>query len=888
MSNVVKLKKRALDYEQKKQFDKALDTYMQVLANFGEHVDEADVALFNRVGDLLLRKGNVASAVDHYERAVDLYSEGGFLNNANALCKKILRNAPGRSSVYYKLGRISAKQGFVSDAKQNFLDYADRMQRIGELEEAFRALKEFADLCPDQDDIRLMLAEQLVRGDRKAEAVEQLQILFEKFEAEGRTQEARATVERMKAIDPELEPRQGVLRPTPKANDLIFLDVNYDEPAGAARSGQLPTRAQPFAAAAHTGLNGTAAAARGNPATDSPTVASETRVEPAASGNLDAGHTAADLESLDLIETSMPLMDMELATIDEVAPLPGLSPGAGLDGEYDDNTTRDGDHGPGSGNDIELITGFEQTALGVDFADDGTIEPMADLEQMSEPAAPPPPLPPVDIDLALDVVDESDSGKNELTFIFPDDDADAFQAVGTAGPAGDAAAAADRDWGALADDSQRIEPLLQLPELEVEPELDNGLALESTDSSTDESADEQHGAEPESAPVLASDSSDPVDEEAAAQPASTPEPSLHTPDLLRIQAELVPEDWDVRRRLGEALLEDGDRDGGLAELEAAMLGFEGVGDVRSASAVVDEMIRVEPAEVRFHQKRVEYAVRANDRGGLAAAYFSLAESLLQAGDIDKSRAVYSRVLELTPGDARARSALDAIGTVARPTPAAQALVPPPSGNGAAPAAPAADSPPVPRARTLEPVAGNGATGDFINLSDWLVEDQPERNTRMVVDVREPETQEQVDFAEMLSMFKQGVAANMDESDHEGHYDLGVAYKEMGLLDEAISEFQKALRGTEQRVRTYEALGQCFVEKHQYQIAVTILSRALGDKGNTDDILVGVLYLLGYASETLRRWADAQRFYERVFGVDIDFRDVRERLAAVEQIGRAHV
>ena len=244
MSNVAKLKKRALEYEQKKQFDKALETYAQILEGLEEHVDEADVALYNRVGDLLVRRGDVGSAVDHYEKAVDLYTDGGFFNNAIALCNKILRNAPGRTSIYYKLGKISAKKGFVNDAKQNFLEYADRMQRAGELEEAFRALKEFADLCPDQDDIRLMLADQLVRKDRKSEAIEQLQVLYEKFQAEGRTREARATVDRMKALDPELEPKSGVGRPTPKANDLIFLDVNFDAPDAAGAGGARGRAAQ--------------------------------------------------------------------------------------------------------------------------------------------------------------------------------------------------------------------------------------------------------------------------------------------------------------------------------------------------------------------------------------------------------------------------------------------------------------------------------------------------------------------------------------------------------------------------------------------------------------------------------------------------------------------
>jgi hypothetical protein len=53
----------------------------------------------------------------------------------------VLRQAPGRASIYYKLGRISATKGFKSDAKKNFLEYADRMQKAGQIDEAFRALK---------------------------------------------------------------------------------------------------------------------------------------------------------------------------------------------------------------------------------------------------------------------------------------------------------------------------------------------------------------------------------------------------------------------------------------------------------------------------------------------------------------------------------------------------------------------------------------------------------------------------------------------------------------------------------------------------------------------------------------------------------------------------
>jgi len=146
MSNIAKLKKKAAEFETRKNFDKALEIYEQVLTTKHAGDEERDVALYNRVGDLHYRIGNTEQALSYYEQAADLYAEGGFFNNAIALCNKILRYAPTRNVAYYKLGIISAKKGFNSDAKQNFLEYADRMQRMGKMDEACRALKEFADL----------------------------------------------------------------------------------------------------------------------------------------------------------------------------------------------------------------------------------------------------------------------------------------------------------------------------------------------------------------------------------------------------------------------------------------------------------------------------------------------------------------------------------------------------------------------------------------------------------------------------------------------------------------------------------------------------------------------------------------------------------------------
>jgi len=74
MSQVAKLKKQAAEFEAKKQFDKAIGVYIKLLEGYDSYPAELDIGLFNRVGDLLIRQGNVADAVDS-RRERDLYRD---------------------------------------------------------------------------------------------------------------------------------------------------------------------------------------------------------------------------------------------------------------------------------------------------------------------------------------------------------------------------------------------------------------------------------------------------------------------------------------------------------------------------------------------------------------------------------------------------------------------------------------------------------------------------------------------------------------------------------------------------------------------------------------------------------------------------------------------
>jgi tetratricopeptide (TPR) repeat protein len=202
-------------------------------------------------------------------------------------------------------------------------------------------------------------------------------------------------------------------------------------------------------------------------------------------------------------------------------------------------------------------------------------------------------------------------------------------------------------------------------------------------------------------------------------------------------------------------------------------------------------------------------------------------------------------------------------------------------GGSPKASPRIATPPTetPRAATpKENPAPRKGDDNFVDLADWLREDSGPRSTRMIAEEdRDLTDEDQADFTHMLEKFKAGVAANVDDEDFDSHYDLGIAYKEMGLIDEAVAEFQKALRGAAYRIRAYEALGQCFIDRREYDVAITVLGRALREPGMEDEDLIGVLYLLGYASEQGRKPRDAAAYYQRVFAIDIDFRDVSQRL-----------
>src|SRR5437899_6231509 len=161
MSRLEKLKDKAKGLEAKDPKG-AIEAWLEVLqAQEEEGEPNPDLSVFNRIGDLYLKVKDPGQAADYYDQAVDKYAELGFHNNAIAMCNKVLRNAPARQTTYLKLAKLYAAKGFIAEAKQNFVEYAERMQKAGKIEHAFAALKEFPDISPESANLREMLSEHL-------------------------------------------------------------------------------------------------------------------------------------------------------------------------------------------------------------------------------------------------------------------------------------------------------------------------------------------------------------------------------------------------------------------------------------------------------------------------------------------------------------------------------------------------------------------------------------------------------------------------------------------------------------------------------------------------------------------------------------------------------
>ena len=127
-----------------------------------------------------------------------------------------------------------------------------------------------------------------------------------------------------------------------------------------------------------------------------------------------------------------------------------------------------------------------------------------------------------------------------------------------------------------------------------------------------------------------------------------------------------------------------------------------------------------------------------------------------------------------------------------------------------------------------------------------------------------------------------------EEDLETHYNLGIAYREMGLLDEAIGEFQKVAKAVQEgrpfryAMQCCTFLGLTFADKNEPKIAALWYQRALQLPGLEQETVIALRYDLGMAEEQAGNIDAALDSFRQVYAMNIDYRDVSERISALQK------
>jgi tetratricopeptide (TPR) repeat protein len=142
--------------------------------------------------------------------------------------------------------------------------------------------------------------------------------------------------------------------------------------------------------------------------------------------------------------------------------------------------------------------------------------------------------------------------------------------------------------------------------------------------------------------------------------------------------------------------------------------------------------------------------------------------------------------------------------------------------------------------------------------------------------------EQVDVEDLFMKFKEGVAKQIDVDDAQSHYDLGVAYKEMGLLDDAIREFETAERDSTRGCVCCSMIGMIHLERGKINEAIDAFLRGLEVPGRTRDQEAALSYEVGAAYEAKKMTKQALDYFQRCARLIPSFRDVQERARRLQK------
>jgi tetratricopeptide (TPR) repeat protein len=879
MTNFQKLKHDARRAEQRSDWQRAIDLYRAALEYDAENVD---LSIYNRIGDLHMRQGDTAAAVECYEQAAERYAEQGMQTSAIALCNKILRIAPDRDVLYRRLGGLHAQTGLLAEGRRCCMVYVDRATEQGRHEDALEAVEEFAAATGDEP-IRLTYADRLeTLGDERGAAA-QLRSVHESREARGTP--AADLLERIQRLDPTGETAipmahtDGPAAALAGSVDLASLVAEALDTAGAGRGFDPspvpavtpPTRSGDDGLAGVRGILGRFREQVGDALPDDDLAArydlgveymtiglvdeavEEFQLAIAEPALVEAAHarlaeclalcgsepvTAAPASGAqpERVAEAQPAAEPELGSEDQPAAPESAGTDAGPGGEDDEPSDELSGHYFRARLAQYRIRRAEErhTTDHAAHAELGTAYVEMDLlqEAVREFAVAlkgPRPIAARAV-RALRKLGERQDTVPEL----------ALHVVETLSEASSLEAAEDLSrklaerWGRDHFLAERLDGLrsdLESTE-EVLPDLESlfpGIAAGAPEAQPVPSAPDDTGGERGGEHLRELDQL--LGELGAEEPSDEMDYALREDDE-HIQALKEADELCAAGRTEDA-------EGVLHRLLDRLRESH---RAREAMIVLDRLLVLKPEDVSLHEDKTELALMVNDRRALLVAYAELGACLQRQGSGRSARTAYGRILDFDPTNEQAKAAIaeidrQEIELESRAT----------SGRR---------KPRRPRSRALET---ERAELDVM-LNDLGMDDDSDP-----------------DGEALAAGETTGSASENPKSEANSRYELGLAFRQMGMWEEAVEELRAALARLDEPSEALEALGESLHQAGRNEEAVTELESHLF--GVDDDTrVVGALYFLAQALRAEGRDADARRALTRVEAASPGYRDAAQLLS----------
>lgn len=826
-------------YVARGKLDQALKEYLRLLDD-----NPKDISTLNKVGDLYVRMNRPNDSIPYFSKIAEFYARDGFFLKAIAIYKKINKIDPSQLDVYDRLADLYHKQGLTQDARSQYQVLADHYQKSNKLEEAIAAYKKMSAVDPNDLKIQVRLADLYRSANQTEQAVMQYGLIGSMLLRRGAHDEAAAVFQ--KAL--ELSPHDAGIQ-----KSLVRSLLAQKNPTAAIailKAAPRTAESLTLLAEAQMEMGQRAEAAR----TVEQAIAVDSRFEPSrlmlSRLRMQEGQYGPALTAV------LPLVDAALA-----------------------------------GGDALRAAGYLVPILDAEPSHYDSLRKMAEVREaegnLAEVAA-----------LRFGLGREAERRGDTAGAI------EQYQRALRASPTHDEASARLRE----------IAPSQPPPMVEIPPETGEVEEIV-LDDRTGEVAP-VHAPQPVVPGIEFEPSGSPASDEAAAASEREIETLIVEAEVfarygltdkaierLRSLVRRQPELLKARERLVELMSES--KNPALPQ-EAASLAeiYREQGRVEEAAALSARFQPAGPAPVPgrpaaldpaidFEEFEIDLPVPPTPSLEESPAPEPIAESPDDAIPIaaqesrEPEEAFGNETMRFasveplaaapadpSPDEAPARApanesefvSYEELGTLLEEEMLRAGDAPPPSGP----------PPPIVDEQSLF-----ADEQQFFNLAEELEKELAEDAAPPAVDPARPEGEASLE--EIFREFKKGVEQQLSAEDYETHFNLGIAYKEMGLTDEAIGEFQLASKDPARTVECCSMLGLCFLEKGMPQLAVKWYRKGLEAPDIRELETVGLLYDLGCVYQNTGDLELAYRTFLEVYGLNTNYRDIVERVRGLEAV-----